>query len=49
MRRRLIRVLDVDLADTRVGTSTAGTRDLDLEDLTVLGALILDIFFDIYS
>lgn len=41
-------ILDIDLANAGVGACTARARDLDFDDLAVLGTLVLDVFFDFY-
>jgi hypothetical protein len=39
-------ILDKNLANTGVDTGAGGTRDLDLLDLAILGALFLYVFLD---
>jgi hypothetical protein len=44
--RLSVLVLDVDLANTEVGTGTGGTRNLGFDDGSVLAALLFNVFLD---
>jgi hypothetical protein len=46
LRRLGILILDVNFANTKTGTGTGGTRDLGLDDGTILLTLLFDVFFD---
>jgi hypothetical protein len=46
LRRLGVCVLDEDLADARIDTGSARAGDLDVYNLSVLAALLLDILFD---
>lgn len=49
LRRRVVLILDEDLADARVIPGACRARNLDLQDLAVLGAFFLDVFLDLCS
>lgn len=46
LRSRIVLVLDKDLADAGVIPGASRARNLDLQDLAVLGALFFDVFLD---